>query len=428
MLIRHATVLSLDPAIGEVYDADVLVDGARVTAVGRGLQAPGHDVLDATGCVVIPGFVDTHRHMWEGGLRGLLSAETLDWYFQRVLMGIAPALTPDDLAVAVTLSARAALGSGITTVLDFADVLGDPARTDAVVAALQDTGLRVRFSYGVARAWSAEHGGALPAADVRRVRSTLLADDDALVTMGLAPVVADDAAERHNAALADELGLGIAYHVRDEITPSRLLRLGALRPGTTFIHGNGLSRAELTTIADHGGSLSMAPVVEMVLGLGNPMIVEGLTVPGLPLNLSCDVDAAGPTDMFSQMRTLYLVARAASTDTPLTPRDVLEFATLGGARALGMDATTGSITPGKQADLVVLRADEASAGPLVDPYGAIVLQMDRSHVDAVMVAGVLHRRVPGADHALLSAAAATIDRLRGAGVVASPSGTPAGRR
>lgn len=421
MLIRHATVLSFDPAVGDLEDADVLVEGDRIAAVGRGLQAPGHDVLDATGCFVIPGFVDTHRHMWEGGLRGLLSSSTLDDYFQHVVMEIAPALTPEDIGVATALSARAALGAGITTMLDFADILGNPARTDAVVAALQESGARVRFCYGVARAWSAEHGGALPD-DVRRVRSTLLSDDDAMVTMGLAPVFADDDAERHNAALADELGLPVAYHVRHEITPSRLLRLGALRPNTTFIHGNGLPRDELTTIADHGGSLSMAPVVEMVLGLGNPMIAEGLAVPGLPLNLSCDVDAAGPTDMFSQMRTLYLVARAASTSTPLTPRDVLEFATLRGAQALGLDGTTGSISPGKQADLVVLRADDASAAPVLDPYGTVVLHMDRSHVDAVLAAGVVHRRDGRAvrDHRpLLTAASATWDRLRRSGLGAS---------
>jgi len=92
-----------------------------------------------------------------------------------------------------------------------------------------------------------------------------------------------------------------------------------------------------------------------------------------------------------------------------------------------MDATTGSITPGKQADLVILRADEASAGPLVDPYGSVVLQMDRSQVDAVMVAGVLHERSPGADRALLAAANATLDRLRGAGLVPTPVGTPTRR-
>ncbi|MGH3492844.1 MAG: amidohydrolase family protein, partial [Sciscionella sp.] len=254
--------------------------------------------------------------------------------------------------------------------------------------------------------------------DVRRVRSELLADDDALVTMALETQNGDDEAERRNAALARELDVRTAHHVRADIRPSRLRDLGALRPHTTFIHGNGLDADELRVIADSGGSLSIAPVVEQALGLGHPMINEARAVSGLPVTLSIDVEVTSATDMFSQMRSVYLAA--CSTPDGPTPRDVLGYATLAGARALGLDGRTGSITPGKQADLLVLRADRPDVFPVSDPYSAVVLQMDRSHIDTVVVAGTVHKRdgrPTRDDTELLERARRVTRRLAAAGVL-----------
>ena len=447
MLIRNATVLTLDPDVGELAHGDIRVDGDRIAAVGTHLAADPHDdVLDATGCIVVPGFVDTHRHMWQGGVRGHCADDDLEGYFRRVLLGIGPALGPDDLAVGEALSARASLDAGITTVQDTSDIHdGRPERTDAVVAALRGSGLRAVFSYGLSRSFVTRHGSALPD-DARRVRTELMPDDAALVTMGLETQTGDDDAERHNAALARELGVRTAHHVRAGIRPSRLRDLGALVAGTTFVHGNGLDAAELAVIADAGGSLSIAPAVEMALRLGHPMITEALAVPGLPVTLSVDVEVAGPTDMFTQMRLLHLIARAAPPSTteltppPLTARDVLHIATLAGAEALGLGDRTGSITPGKQADLLVLRADRVGVAPVADPYGTVVLQMDRAHVDTVLVSGAVHKRagrLVGDDTALLERAQAVVRRLTVLGVLdpAAPrgrtpgerSGTPVGR-
>jgi cytosine/adenosine deaminase-related metal-dependent hydrolase len=335
---------------------DISIARDRIAAIAPGLEpTDGEEVIEATGCIVIPGMVDTHRHMWEGVLRGHAIADTLDTYFRRVLLNIGPALTPDDLALSESLSARAALDAGITTVQDTSDIHDSPQRTDAVIAALQQSGLRVWFSYGLARPYVLRHGATFPA-DVRRVRHELLPDDDALVTMGLETQNGDDDAERHNAALAEDLDLLTAHHVRAEIRPSRLRDLGALRPGTTFVHGNSLDGDELELIADSGGSLSIAPFIEMAMGLGQPMIAEALRLPDLTVSPSTDVEVMSPTDMFTQMRTLYAAARSKSTSLPLGVRDILRFATMGGARALGLADRIGSITVGKQADLVLLRA------------------------------------------------------------------------
>ena len=421
MLITGATVLSMDPGVGDLPRGDVRVEGERITAVGVGLApAPGEDVLDATGCIVVPGFVDTHRHMWQGGLRGRAADDDLAGYFRRIPLGIGPALTAEDLAVGEALSARASLHAGITTVQDTSDIHdGQPELTDAVVGALRGSGLRAVFCYGVSRSHLARHGSAVPD-DVRRVREQLLPDDDALVTMGLEVQDGDDDAERHNAALARELGLRTAHHVRAGILPSRLRDLGALVAGTTFVHGNGLDADELAVIADAGGSLSIAPVVEMALGLGHPMTAQALAVAGLPITLSVDVEVTSPTDMFSQMRLVHLAARVGATGSGPSVREVLRFATLGGAQALGLGERTGSITVGKQADLLVLRADQVGVAPVADPYGAVVLQMDRAHVDTVLVAGTAHKRrgvLVGDDTALLERAHAALRRLAGLGVL-----------
>ena len=280
MLIRNATVLSMDPEVGDLLRGDVMIQGELITAVGPDLEeAASGEVLDATGCLVVPGFVDTHRHMWEGALRGCAPRDTIETYFERVLP-----------------------------------------------------------------------------------------------------------------ALARELDLRTAHHVRASILPSRLRDLGALVPGTTFVHGNGLDATELRIIADSGGSLSIAPVIELAMGLGQPMVTEAVAAPGLPVTLSVDVEVTGPTDMFSQMRGAYLAARSSSTGAGPTVRDVLGWATLSGAQALGLGGRTGSITPGKQADLLVLRADGVEVSPVIDPYRTVVLQMDRAHVDTVLVAGAVHRR------------------------------------
>jgi cytosine/adenosine deaminase-related metal-dependent hydrolase len=323
-----------------------------------------------------------------------------------VLLGIGPRLTPEDLAIGEALSAEASLAAGITTVQDTSDIHDGPERTDAIVAALKSSGLRAVFAYGLSRPYLTENGSAIPR-DARRVREELLNDDDALVTMALSTSPGDDDSERHNAALARELDVRTARHVRAEIRPSRLRDLGALVPGSTFIHGNGLDDCELRVIAEAGGSLSIAPVVELALGLGHPIVAEALAVPELPITLSVDVEVTSPTDMFSQMRAAYLAGRPA-------PRDVLHCATLSGARALGLGDRTGSVTPGKEADLLILRADRADVAPMTDPYNAVVLQMDRSHVDTVLVAGTAYKRAGKPvrdDHALRDQALDTLRRL-----------------
>jgi cytosine/adenosine deaminase-related metal-dependent hydrolase len=396
-LIRNARILTMDPAIEDLERGDLLIEDGLISAVAPRLAADHGEVeeIDATGCVVLPGFIDSHRHMWQAALRGCAPHHTLPEYFTHILGELAPALTPQDLYLGNLLGARAALDAGITTVQDISNIQDSPAHSDHLIRALQDSGLRAVFAYGNSTPRMRAHGSGLPE-DVRRIRTELLPHDDGtLVTMALVTEFGDDDAERHNAHLARDLGVPTARHAvqfSDDPHVSRLRDLGALLPGTTFIHGVGLSTEELKVIADNGSSLSVAPAVEMMMGHGFPPFTRA-TEAGLQVSLSADVEVTTAADMFTQMRAAYQASRYSELSSPAydgprtTVRDILRYATVGGAQTLGLDKVTGSLTPGKQADVVILRADQPDVAPVYDVYSTIVLQMDRSHIDTVLVAG-----------------------------------------
>ncbi len=402
-LLRGATVLTMDPAIGDLDSGDLLIDGTDIAAVAPTIEADdGVEVIDASGHVAIPGFVDTHRHMWEALVRGCAPHHSLQQYFADILNRLGPALGPEDIYLGTAASAHSALAAGITTVQDIANIQDSPAHTDAAVAALRDSGVRAVFAYGKSYPAMGRDGAALPD-DVRRVRSELLHDDTDDVTLALVTEVGTDEAEQYNAALARELGVRTARHISSALSVSHLRDLGVLLPGSTFIHGSGMSADELKVLADSGATLSIAPAIEMVMGHGFP--VFDAVPSGLPVSLSTDVEVTVAADFFTQMRAAMQAGRSgdrgadAGADRQLTAADVLALATREGAATLGLGDRTGTLTPGKAADLVLLRADSVDVAPVIDAYSTVVLQMDRRHVDWVFRAGraVVRDGVPAAD-------------------------------
>jgi cytosine/adenosine deaminase-related metal-dependent hydrolase len=398
----------MDPGAGDLPDADVLVEGDAIAAVGPGIHAPDAERIDARDCLVLPGFVDTHRHMWQACLRGRGADQTLGEYFSVVLGELGPALGPDDLHLGNRLSALGALDAGVTTVQDISNVAKrTPEHTDALVGALRESGIRAVFAYGDG-----------PAEDARRVRGDL--GGNGLVTMALNAELAGDATVRRQWALADELGVPVALHVRGGRPLSRLRGLGLLRPGAVYIHGTGLDPGELRLIRDSGAGLSIAPSIEMTMGHGLPPFGPAAEA-GLRPGLSTDVEVAATSDLFSQMRAGFQAARFAAlhraegTAALPTARDMLSFATIDGARVLGLDGRIGSLAPGKQADLIVLRADRPGVAPVHDPTGTVVCAMDRADVDTVLVAGRVVKHGGRLVHAglprLLERAAELADRL-----------------
>lgn len=406
-LVRGGHVLTMDPRLGDLPDADVLIEGDTIVDVRPNIGATDAEHVDAAGRFVLPGFVDAHRHMWQAVLRGYGADQTLAEYFTTILGTLGPRLTPDELYLGNLLSALAALDAGITTVQDISNVRKPtPEHTNALVAGLRDSGIRAVLAYGSGTAQ-----------DAKRLRSDQLSSADDLVTMALNAEASSDAAVRSGWALAHDLDVPIALHVRDGSPLSRIDRLAGLRPGTVYIHGTGLDPGELRLMADSGGALAVAPAIELTMGHGMPPLGEALAA-GLRPALSTDVEVAAASDMFTQMRAAFQAARFAAMHLspaggPLpTTRAVLEAATIDGARALGMDGRVGTIRPGGRADVIVLSADRPGVLPVYDAAGTIVSAMDRSDVDTVLVAGRFRKRHGRLEHPALDDVLRRADDVR----------------
>ncbi|MBH1933924.1 amidohydrolase family protein [Streptomyces sp. AV19] len=403
LVVRGGHVLTLDPQLGTV-DADIRVDNGVVTDIRPGLDVPGARVVDATGSLVVPGLIDTHRHMWEAALRGTGADDSLDDYFTFTIGTAAPLVDPETVYVGELLSACAALDAGVTTVQDIANIHDTSEHSDAAADALRASGLRTVLAYGhspSSRHTDAPAPGAL-SRDAERMRNRLAADGQGLLTMALAADARTDEAVTANWRLAAELDVPVAMHAMrrpgDEPPLERLARLGVLRDRVTYIHATGYTAEDLARVRDTGGHLSIAPLIELLMGHGYPPVLDALDA-GLPPSLSTDVEVTVPGDMFTQMRTALAVARHAGYTRAAAPGDgrpdsprvtvaqALEMATVEGARALGMEDRIGSLGVGKQADLLVLSTDRPGMRPVHDPTATVVLQAERGDVDTVVVGG-----------------------------------------
>ncbi len=402
ILIRGGIVLSLDEAIGDINGGDVLIEADRIVEVGRSLDVADAEVIDATGAIVMPGFVDTHRHIWEGPLRNIGTDVPLEGrtsYISFVLHKLAPAFRPEDAYVGNLVSTLGAIDAGITTLLDWSHIQGSPDHTDAVVQALDDSGMRAVFAYGFP--WWGKWEERQPSWFVRAATEHFSSRDQRL-TLALAapgPEFVDFEIARDHWKLARETGARITAHVgvgsygRDGKL-QEMGEAGLLGPDTTYIHCTTLNDTEIQMIVDTGGTVSIASPVEMMMGHGMPPIQKFLDR-GLAPSLSVDVETNVPADMFNQLHSVLALQRGLARQAgrePVSPRDVLRWATVEGARANGLDDRVGTLTPGKRADVIVLRADLLNVTPLNDPATAVVTGMDTRNVDTVLVDGRILKR------------------------------------
>ncbi|MFD7246624.1 amidohydrolase family protein [Streptomyces massasporeus] len=413
-LLRSGHVISMDPDIGDLPQGDVLIEDGRITAVEPEISADA-EVLDMSGHIVIPGFVDTHRHTWEAPIRGVAPDATLDDYFVDILDTFAPLYTPQDVYAGNLAGALECLNAGITTLVDWSHINNTPEHPDAAIQGLAESGIRAQYAYGSANTSLADYWFestiAIPADDVRRIRSTHFASDDGLLTMGLAtrgPGFCVDEVVAAEWAMARELGLPITVHVAMGRLAGRfgmvkqLHDLGLLGPDTTYVHSCYLSGEEWRMVADSGGTVSVAPQVELQMGHGWPPVMQAIEH-GLRPALSIDVVTTVPGDMFTQIRAAFGAERARVNadcwqanmpvpSTMLTARQMLEIATVNGAHVAGLEDRTGSLTPGKRADIVAIDATAVNVAPVHDAAAAVTLCADVSNVDTVLVDGVIHKR------------------------------------
>ena len=418
ILIRGGIVLTQDPQLGELANADVLIEGDTIVGIGADLAAGDARVIDATGDIVIPGFIDTHRHTWETCIRTCAPDFALITYFSAILDKFAPHYRPEDVHSATQWGALECINAGITTLVDWAHIMNTPEHADASVGALQGTGIRSVFAYGFPNTslvdwwFGPDYTGSVltsDGAEARRLRSQYFSSDDGRITMGLAtrgPGFCKPDVVRHDWELAKELDINITVHVamdrfgytKGQVTTLRDMDL--LYPGTTYVHASHFTDEEWRLARDSGGTVSLAPQIEIQMGHGWAPAVTALEY-GVPIGLSSDVATTASADQFTQMHAVFgsergrkhqaawdadLDGQEASPDL-ITSRQVLSWATLGGAQVAGIADRTGSLTPGKKADIVILDGSAVNIAPIIDPVGAVVCTADISNVKTVLVDG-----------------------------------------
>jgi 5-methylthioadenosine/S-adenosylhomocysteine deaminase len=427
ILIRDAHLITLDDLLGDLI-GDVLVIGGKIAQVGRNLACEGAVVIDGTDKVVIPGFVNSHIHLWQTTIKGCAGDYAFGDYLQYILGKAGKHYRPQDVYVATLLGAVEQIDAGVTTLYDWSHILNTPEHADAAIDALQASGIRAVFGHGtpgddVAR-WYYQSRETHPQ-DIVRVRKTRLASDDALVTLGLSmrgPDFAVDAVNRADIELARSLGIMASMHLAvgmygDYVPHARHMgEAGLLGPDINLTHCNRLLDDEIAMAVDLGASISVTPEVEMQMGHGLP-VTGRVQAAGGRIALGTDVVCSVSADMFSQMRFAVQAQRMLSNAQahagggmlerlPTGAREILASATLEGARALGLDGRIGSITPGKDADLTVLSWAHERSSPLVNPVQAAVFHASVANVHTVIVAG----RVRKFAHVLVDPAVVGVGR------------------
>jgi len=446
-IIRGGYVMSMEPSLpnsGNFAPGDVLVEGKKILAVGPNLQATGAAVIDARGRIVMPGFIDTHHHQFETALRSFLADGILindgsntpsgsTTYFEFILQKFAPVYRPADVYINELFGGLSQLDAGVTTVLDISQIHHSPEHSDAAIQALFDTGRRAAFGY-FEGAFTTNPQYAYPN-DAFRIKQRWFSSSDQLVTMIMGgEVYLGDPTYTQAWSIGRQLGLQIAAHILSPFGIRPILddlALGtgginnniALGPDNLFIHMTGMSDLGWQGVKDAGAQVSLAVPIEMNMRHGMPPILKMQSL-GMEPSLSVDVECTLTADFFTQMRSMMNVQRALvnqmvleqgtflppfpdqwptpAPGTPplLTTRDVLRYGTINGAKHLRLDHKTGSLTPGKEADIIILDATALNVAPLNQVPGAVVSLMDRTNVETVIVAGKVRKwkgRLLGAD-------------------------------
>jgi 5-methylthioadenosine/S-adenosylhomocysteine deaminase len=399
-LIQGRIVYSVDPTIGNLPKGDVLIEDDRIVAVAPEIPIDEAQVVDATHRIVMPGLIDTHRHLWQSSIRQIAADWTLGQYVESMLGRYGPTFRAEDVEIANLLGDLEALNAGITTVMDWSHIINTPEHADAAVDGLMEAGIRAVFGYGnpasPPRDWYAD--------DFRRVAKTYFSAGDQRVTLAMAslgPEFSNLEETDVDLALAREVGVLTSIHLGVGLLGAmRAITLmndkGMLGPDLVFVHCNTCTDAELTLIKESGGHVSISPRIEMQMGHGYPATGR-LIAAGIQPSLSVDVVSGVGGSLFAEMRgtleaergrqNLAALERGEWTGKlDLTTRDVVEMATMGGARTLGLQDKVGSLTPGKLADIIMLRVDRADLS-LVNNLPATITLCDSENVDCVFVSG-----------------------------------------
>ncbi len=445
ILIKGAYVMTQDDQLGNLV-GDILIADGRILRIGQDLTDDRARVVDGAGKAVLPGFIDTHRHNWQGALRNLGPAWTYQEYRDQVQIGLGQHFEPRDVHIGNLAADLLSLDSGVTTVRDESHISNSPEHSDAAIAAHWESGIRAVFDHGwpstEAEQWQFGSDRTHPE-DIRRIREEVLSDDSARVTLNAmlrGPELSTADVAARDIHLARELGLRISMHVglgewgAEQQAVRQLAESKLLDSDMTFIHLCTSTDDELRMLAAHGATASVAGALEVFMpGLGQPA-TNRLLAAGVRPSLSVDTETIVSGDMFGVMRATLayqqLVVAGAAGPMDRAPglptfdaADLLSFATIEGARACGIDDRTGSLTPGKEADLIMVRLDHPNLLPATDVAASIVAGGHAGNVELVVVAGEVRKENGALKRAasVFAEAAASRDRLFHAAGLPLPS-------
>ena len=415
-LIRNATIITMD-AQGDLPHGDILVTGDTLTAIAAAIDVQDTrdvQVLDATGFIIIPGLINAHMHTWQTALRGLAANWTLLEYFQKMHAGLATVFTPEDLHIATLMGALNQLNCGTTTLADWCHNNPTPAHNDAAIDALLESGIRAAFFHGTAKPdpkpgqtpfWEVPH----PRREVERLlkihQGNPLLSVQAAV---LGPHYSTLDVALHDFAMAKDLGLIASMHqgggpARTPDGWEKLEAAGLLGEHINIVHGHALSDDQLKRFCGLGMSFSAAAESEMSQGHGHP-ITGRLRALGKAPSLGVDLESVMGGDMLAQARIALGQQRSLDNfayrelhgsippTSTVTTREALSWVTVEGARMLKQSHRIGSLAPGKQADLVMIRATDLNMQPVHDAVNSVVMQTSLANIDSVMVAGQWKKR------------------------------------
>jgi len=416
ILLSGATILSMDPAVGDLPRGDILIANGKIAAIAPRIEAGDAERLDVAGRIAVPGFVNAHMHSWQTGLRGLAADWTLLEYFRWVHAGLATLFRPEDIGIATLMGALGQIDAGTTTLVDWCHNNPTPEHTDAAVEALAESGIRAAFFHGSPKPDpnpGEPHFSEVPhpRAEIERLRRGRFASDDGLLTLGLAilgPHYATLEVARADFRLAREFGLVASMHQGggEAKTPGgweKLIAEELVGPGINIVHGNDLSDELFGQLVDLGASFSVTPENEMTQGHGFP-ITGRLLARGVAPSLGVDLESVLAGDMIGVARIALGMQRALdnaesrrrtsaipSTST-IRVRQALSWITIEGAKMLGLDHRIGSLAPGKQADITLIDARALHLQPVHDPAATVIMQAGRGDIEAVLIAGRFAKR------------------------------------
>ena len=417
ILIRGGTIVTLDRNIGDFDKGDVLINDAKIEKIGSSIKTSNAEIINASDMIVMPGLINAHLHTWQTGIRGVAGNWAIFQYLHHMHSQIAPRYTANDTYLGNLIGSLNQINCGATTIFDWCHNNSTPDHSDAAIQGLKESGIRAIFGHGSPKPNARKNQIPFthiphPRSEIERLRKGELSSDNSLVTLAMAVLGPDFSTwevTEHDFRLAKEFNLLISAHVwgaPNRMNPNGYFKLSKQRlldERHNLVHGVYLKERELKTIINSGTKVTVTPEVELQMGHGIP-ITGRLRSLGVRPSIGVDVESNISGDMFSVIRMTLQTQRnldnrklSKQTNAPvnalsITPREALEWATMDNAKALRLDQKIGSLTPGKQADIILINKNDLNIFPVHNPVESIVFQANGSNVDTVIINGKIRKR------------------------------------